>query len=126
MTTVNLGAVWLNKASDLTDAQAFNNVIVLKVAKAKDGSVRALANGRLRIVTTSTEQQVYELTLELCTRTQITWLEDRVGVLMCLRDDRGRKVYGTYFQVTADENVARSDYTNATLTFYESTHSEVV
>lgn len=126
MSTVNLGAVWLNKASNLTDSQRFDNVTGLQAIKANDGDVRALANGRLRMVTTTTLQRQYALTLELATRTQIDWLEAHVGELLCARDDRGRKVYGTYFEVSVDEVIERSDYGNVSLRFTEVTHSEVV
>lgn len=126
MSTVDLGAVWLNKASDLTDSQSFDNVTGLQAMKANDGNVRALANGRLRMVTTTTMQRQYSLTLELASRTQIDWLESHVGVLLCARDDRGRKVYGTYFEVNVDEMIERSDYADVNLRFTEVTHSEVV
>jgi hypothetical protein len=126
MSTVNLGAVWLNDANDLTDSQSFNNVTGLTFIKGNDGDVRALANGRLRLVTTTTTRRSYALTLELCTRTQVTWLEDHIGALVCARDDRGRKVYGTYFEVNVNENVARSDYADASVRFTEVTHSEAV
>ncbi len=126
MSTVNLGAVFLNAANNLADSVSFQNVTGLTYLKGTDGDVRALANGRLRLVTTTTTRQSYALNLELCTRTQITWLQDHIGALVCARDDRGRKVYGTYFEVTVDENVARSDYADASLRFTEVTHSEAV
>jgi hypothetical protein len=126
MTTMVYGAVWINLASALTDVQSFSNTTMLKVTTEQDGSVRRLANGRLRAVLGATEPRTWELQFELCSRTQITWLQDRVGQLVCVRDDRGRKVYGTYFAVPVNETIARSEYGDVTITVQETTHSEAV
>lgn len=120
------GAVWISLASDLTDVQSFQNTTMLKVTTEQDGAVRRLANGRLRAVLGATKPHTWELNFELCSRTQISWLQDRVGQLVCVRDDRGRKVYGTYFAVPVTENVARSEYGDATITLTETTHDEGV
>lgn len=126
MTTVNLGAVFLNAANDLVDVQSFQNTIGLVATKSRDGEIRALANGRLRLVLRATTARSFNLRFELCTRTQVTWLEDHVAQVLCARDDRGRKVYGAYLSVPVTENVARSDYADIDIVFTEVTHSEVV
>lgn len=126
MTTIILGAVWINLASNLTDVQTFSNTTGLKVDTDQDGAVRKLANGRLRAVLGATKGRTYELNFELCSRTQITWLEDRVGQLVCVRDDRGRKVFGTYFSVPVTELTTRSEYGSVTLTVAETTYDEGV
>lgn len=126
MATVTLTALWLNLATNTADYQAFQNPVALVVKTTKDGSVRKLANGRLRAVLGTAKPRVFETQLELCTRTQIDWLEAHVGDLVCVRDDRGRKVYGTYFEVPVTENVFRSDYGDVALVITETTHSEAV
>lgn len=83
-----------------------------------------MANGRLRAVSRSGTARAYELQLELCTRTQIAWLETYVGQLVCVRDDRGRKIYCTYFAVPVTENIARADFGDVTLSLDETTFSE--
>jgi len=120
------GAVWINLASNLADVQTFQNTTMLKVTTEQDGSVRRLANGRLRAVLGASQPRTWELQFELCSRTQIAWLQDRVGQLVCVRDDRGRKVYGTYFSVPVTENVMRAEYGDATITLTETTHDEGV
>ena len=126
MSTVTLGAVFFNAAANLADSMGFGEVVGLGFTKAQQGDVRALANGRIRMGTTSAKRQSYDLEFELLTRTQIDWLVAHVGQLLCVRDDRGRKVYGTYFDVEVTENVARADYGDAALQFTEVTHTEVV
>jgi hypothetical protein len=126
MSTVVLGAVFFNSAANPSDTMGFPEVIGLGFTKTQAGDVRALANGRLRMVTSSAKRQSYDLELELLTRTQIDWLVAHVGQLLCVRDDRGRKVFGTYFGVRVDEIVARADYGNASLQFTEVTYTEAV
>lgn len=126
MSLVNLGAVWLNSVEDLDDGVGFDNVTGLNLVTSTDGDVRALANGRLRMVTTTTSRRQYALLLELCSRPEIDWLEAHVAQLLCVRDDRGRKFFATYFEVNTTELIERSDYGDVSLRLTEVTYSEAV
>lgn len=126
MTTVNPGAVVLSDAYNLTDAMAFKEAVVLEVATGKDGNVRAGANGRIRLFLSDTRRRTFNLQFELISRAQADWLEAHVGELVCVRDDRGRKVFGTYLEANVKELTLRSDYTDATIRVDEVTHPEVV
>lgn len=124
MPVVNLGAVWLNDGLDPSDYKSFQNTTGLEVETARDGTVRRLANGRLRLVLGSAAPHTTSLTFELCDRDQIDWLEQHVGRAVCYRDDRGRKYYGVYLEVSVRENVARQDYADANITLAEVTYPE--
>lgn len=125
-TIVNPGAVVISLASNSANAVTFQNATALKATKSVDGTVRKLANGRYRAVVRDGSRRTYELALQLCDRNQIDWLEDHVGAVVLVRDDRGRKVYATYFEVPVQELTFRTDYGDVTLTITEITHKEDV
>jgi hypothetical protein len=123
--SVTLKTVWLNLASDLTQSQSFPQLSALNIATTQPGEVRTYANGRLRLVTRAGLARAISLTLPECDRDQIAWLENNVGKLMLVRDDRGRKIWATYFTMPVDENRYNMDG-NITLALNEVTHSDVV
>lgn len=121
---VTLNEVRLNVASNMSDSMAFQNVTEFKVAVAQQGEVRALANGRLRAVRRAAKPSGASFKFELCTREQIDWLEDKVGQLLCFRDDRGRKMYGLYWAAPVAESIVRVEYGDVEIDFHEVTHTE--
>jgi hypothetical protein len=126
MTTVTLATVWLNLASDLSDYEYFSNMSSLQADKEQVGEAREYANGRIRLVLKSAVKRSIHVTLPVCTRAQIEWLEDNAGSLMCVRDDRGRKFWGTYFTLAVTERSEDIDSGDVTFDFREVTHSEAV
>lgn len=125
MATVTLSTVWLNLASDPTVYLSLPTMASLTIATGQDGEVRRLANGRLRLVKRAGQARSASVDIEGATRTEVDWLEDHVGDLVCVRDDRGRKFFGVYMGVDADE-IRGNDYANVSLALTEVTHSEVV
>lgn len=101
---VTLKTVWINLASDLTQYQSFNQLAALKVETNQPGDVRRYAGGRMRIIRKAGISRAISLSLPACTRAQITFLEANVGQIVCVRDDRGRKIWATYLAVPVDEN----------------------
>lgn len=125
MATVTLGTVWLNLASDPSVSLSLPTMATLTINTGQDGEVRRLANGRLRLVKRAGQARSASVDIEGATRTEVEWLEDHVGDLVCVRDDRGRKFFGVYMAVDADE-IRANDYANVSLALVEVTHSEVV
>lgn len=126
MTTVALTTVWLNLATDLSDYQSFSYMSGLNVNTMRPGTDREYANGRLRLVLNGSTRRTFQLTLPACTRDQIDWLELHTAELMLVRDDRGRKVWGTYFKMSVSEKSADTDSGDVEIEFKQITHSEAV
>lgn len=124
--TLDLRTVWLNLASDLTDSVAFPSMASLAFAKAAQPEVRRLAGGRRRLLRRVGDVRTFSLTLPGLDRAQVAWLEGHVGDVVCVRDDRGRKVYGVYTQVEVQEYPTRPDLAGASVTLVEVHHAEAV
>lgn len=125
MATVTLTTVWLNLALDPTVYVSLPTLDGLSVERAQDGEVRVLANGRRRLVRRAGVGRSASLEVRAATRAEVDWLEDHVGDLVCVRDDRGRKFFGAYLVVEADE-IRGNDFADVTLALSEVSHSEAV
>lgn len=125
MATVTLGTVWLNLAADPTVYLSLPTMSSLSITTGQDGEVRRMANGRLRLIRRAGQARSASVDIDGATRTEVDWLEEHVGDLLCVRDDRGRKFFGVYMSVDADE-IRANDYANVSLALTEVTHSEAV
>lgn len=125
MVTVTLTTAWLNLAADPAVYVSLPTLDGLSVEKAQDGEVRALSNGRRRVVRRAGVGRTASLEVRAATRAEVDWLEEHVGDLVCVRDDRGRKFFGVYLVVAADE-IRGNDYADVSLSLSEVTHSEAV
>jgi hypothetical protein len=85
-----------------------------------------LAGGRERLVTTAGSPQSYGWKMSRVDRAQIDWLEDHVGRVLCVRDDRGRKFYGTYLSSPIDEANWSKTRGAVDLSLRSVTHTEAV
>lgn len=125
-TAVILGTVWLNVADDPTDFLSLPTMSSLSVTTEKSSEVRRLANGRLRTITRAGgPRRRVAVSATYVTRAEVEWLEEHVGVLLCVRDDRGRKVFGVYHTVQIDEHRGIEDG-GVSLSVDEVTYSEAV
>src|SRR5690348_4546457 len=97
--TVALDAIWFNLASDPTDSLALKVVTQLQPSTSQAGEVRPMASGGLRLVLQASRPRGYNVGVTLASRDQIDWLEAHVGQVLCVRDDRGRKFFGTYLDM---------------------------
>lgn len=125
---VSLGALWLNSAIDLSDGCSFAYVTDLNPGKDVAGESRTGPSGRMRAVLTGGgfPSLSFKWDLSGLTDAQIGWLESHVAQLMSVRDDRGRKWYGTYFSVPVTESVSWRGRDDVSLTLVEVTHDEAV
>ena len=121
MATVTLGTLWLNLAAD----PSVPLMSALQVTTSRKGEVRRYTTGRLRSVVQVGKAQSVSATLPSCTREQLDWLAQQQGELLCVRDDRGRKLWATYYEVAVDEHRHNKEG-NVSLTLNEVTHSEVI
>lgn len=123
---VTLTTVWINLAGDPTVSVSFSNMATLTVTKTIQGEIRRYANGRTRAVTRAGVTDSAEVNLPYCDRTQITWLEDNIGQLVCVRDNYGRKFFGIYLTVPVQEIRHTPNYGNVTLSLGEVYFTEAV
>lgn len=126
MTAVTLGTAWLNVASDPSDWVSLPTMSSLSVSTMQAGDVRRLANGRLRSVTRAGQMRSFDLSVESAPRAEIDWLEDHVGQVVCVRDDRGRKVFALYFAVDVEETRGNADLGGVSVSLTEVSWSEAV
>lgn len=84
MTAISLDHVWINLGADPSDYREFPNMAALSVTTAKAGEVRRYAGGRTRIVRRAGAKRAVSLAIPLCERSDIEWLEEHAGDLVCL------------------------------------------
>ena len=89
------------------------------------GEVRTYAGGRRRAITGVGEAGTYTFTLLLVSRTSADTLRGWKGQLVQVRDHRGRKFYGVYFETPTAEYVDRSLW-NVSITLSIVTYDEGV
>jgi hypothetical protein len=124
--TVTLGTLWLNLASDLSQSWSFPMLSSLQSSPTVNTTSRLYAGGNYRQVTTPGRQSSLAVTVSAATADDRQALEfDLVGVLLCVRDDRGRKFYGFYTNPQVAEHQFDAECEIA-LTFAEVTVSEAV
>lgn len=125
MASVSLGTVWLTLVSDQTDSVSFVAMTQLTSTPQNAGQVRRYASGRTRAVVPVGVPNQFQLVAAACSRDVIVWLESHTGQLLLVRDDRGRKFYGTYFQPGTAEHAYDLEG-DVSLTIDEVSYSEAV
>lgn len=125
--TLQLCAIWMNDATEPADLCNFRyaeDSFGLTVTPRAE--VRQLANRR-RVVRRGTRTYTaIGLSLISCTPTQIQWLVDHVGEIICVRDHVGTKVYGTYLELPREVLTRVRDKANVKLTIEQITFSEAL
>lgn len=124
MASVALRDLWLHNANDLSDSitlwLADESALVYVL-----GEVRRYANGRRRTVTRVGQSESVRVTVHISDRTQYDQLKDWCGSLLMLRDKRGRKLWGSYFDLDVTELVP-STFLAVAFTFEAATYDEAV
>lgn len=124
MASISLDTVLLGPVADLT-SQVRLDVASLRERDGKSGEVRTYANGRRRAVARAGRLRTVVLQAEvLRNRVLLDALRDWEGQTVLLRDPRGRKVYGVFYDLEIDENIT-TDLAIVSLTLTETTVSEV-
>lgn len=104
MVHVALHTLWLNLVSDPSQRQHFDLMNAMQVTTTQLGEVRRYASGRQRSVRQAGRTRAITATLPACSVEQIKWLQDNQGETLCIRDDRGRKLWGVYYSLPVDEH----------------------
>ena len=121
---VRLSTVWLNDLGNVSDYIVFENLAAMTVNKAVTGDVRRLAGGRRRLVRRKGKAYTHTLTLDHCDAGQRAWLDAHVGQVICIRDDRGRKVFGVYAQSDVTEHKYSDELGTVQIAVREVFHAE--
>lgn len=74
------------------------------------GEVRTYAGGRRRAVTSAGEIGKYKFTLRLVARADVETIRNWAGATVQVRDNKGRRFFGTYLIVTISERVGDSTF----------------
>ena len=123
MASVTLGDFWLNLASDPSQF-----VVIRRAAStwstSQSGEVRQYASGRLRTISRGGRTGQTTAHVRTTDMALIATLTDWIGQTVCVRDERGRKAFGVYFDVPQTDDVARRVEFDLTIT--HTTFSEAV
>lgn len=122
---VNLRAIWFNPVTDPADYLALRFVTGFSRAVETPGRVARGAGGRVRVIRQAGRAVQWGLGFKALTRAQVGWLDARTGQVVCVRDDRGQKVFGTWLSMNVEERLYNKEC-DVTLTFTEVTYSEAV
>lgn len=124
MASVTLDRVHLSLADDLTSSVAAFSSGRSEVLSVP-GSVRRMANGRLRVVSRAGSSSEIGATLRNLSPTQVALLRSWVGRTVLFRDVWGRKVWGAFFSVNVTDYKDRLAQ-DVELSISEVTYSEAV
>lgn len=125
MAAVQLKAVWFNVVADPSDSLALRHVTGFSRVPEKPGEIVRGAGGRVRFIRQAGRSVEWSLGFKVLTPAQKQWLEDRIGELMCFRDDRGHKIFGVYQSVDVTERLYNHEG-DVSLSVTELTYSEAV
>lgn len=117
--------VIINDAADANDYYPFVLQTSAVRSVAQVGEVRRYAGGRYRAISRIGKQKGYVADFKALTPDQVTWLENKVGRVVCLRDFSGLKLFAVYFEVSS-EGIRGSYLCNVSLTLQGVTYTESV
>jgi hypothetical protein len=104
-----LSTVWINSMTDRSDYINFPLMTGLQRTRTADGSRRVYGTGRKRNVGTAQVTNDWTLALPHLTAAQILWLENHVNTTVIVRDDRGHRIFATYYSVPVTEHAIPVD-----------------
>lgn len=131
-TGLELSAIWLNTASDLTDVQSFEYTgDSLSANSRARAEIRQLASRRRLIRQggtggTADLAESMAITLVRCDQQQAAWVRAHTGVLMCVRDHIGSKFYGAWLEAPREIATAYRDRIDVKISIDQITHTEAV
>jgi hypothetical protein len=115
----------LNAVEDPSNYVTFRFLTQFSRQQTKPGRIQRMAGGRTRVIRQAGMSRSWDLGFKYVTPEQKEWLEDHSGVVMCVRDDRGHKMFGTYLGVDVSEWMYNHQG-EASLMFQEVSFSEHV
>lgn len=127
MAEITLTDLWLHDATDLS---SFVQLPLNKLSSVQGevaGSVRRYAGGRLRFIRRPGDKDSLNVSLVMVSQTTADSINDWTGKLLMLRDPKGRKLFGTYRNVSIGEKAGPVDKVRSvSFRFEEVTETEEV
>ncbi|HEY9249255.1 MAG TPA: hypothetical protein VIO38_08995 [Rariglobus sp.] len=123
---VDIRAVVFNDVADPSDRLALVYVRQFQKSPEVSGEFRRGAGGRVRLFTRAGRAVSWSLAFGSVTREQSAWLDAHQGRLLCVRDDRGGKLFGSFLASPGQERTWSKDADSVSLDFTELTFSESV
>lgn len=89
----------------------------------QEGQVERFAGGRFRSIATEGVRGQQTFTLRDVTDTQLATLQAWIGLTVLVRDNRGRRMFGTYYNVGYQDRMSVGLY-DVSITLNEVTYNE--
>lgn len=124
MATLTLDRIWINLYSTGAGVGAQSGPVKPR-AHQTSGGVRQYAGGRQRSVSQLGEQTQYEVTVKMLAASTVDLLRTWAGSTVEVRDNRGFRMFGVFYQVQVVEK-KRPDLYEVKLVLYGVTASEGV
>ena len=124
MTSLTLDRLWVNQYSTGQSVGA-NSAPVKPRTHTTSGGVRQYAGGRQRSISQEGEQTQYEVLLKMLASSNVDTLRQWAGSTVEIRDNRGFRMFGVYYQVQVVEK-KRADLYEVKLIVFGVTAAEGV
>ena len=104
MASVELTQVWLHEAEDHDE---FVRLLARNISATPERKVerRPRAGGRVQMVSTPLRHRTVTFDAIQVPRSDIGWLDDRLGDMLMFRDPRGRVLFGFLADLPTDEHL---------------------
>lgn len=122
-TVVEFRTIHFQRAEDLSEGIELRWLDIDESATI-DGQIEHFAGGRSEIVIGETDVVAERIVLPWVDRTSLRWLKRHRGELLLMRDSRGRKIWGTFFALSASEHRQVDRLRTVVLTFEHATYTE--
>ena len=122
MASVTLTRTWVNLVATGEAVSAWTGRDKAR-EYSREGEVRRYAGGRFRSITAAGTRGQQTFRLRDVSQTDVDTLVSWIGQTVIVRDNRGRRMFGTFFSVPVTDRMDTSYY-EVTLTVFEVTYDE--
>ena len=109
MATLTLTKVWVNRL-DTGEAVSAQSTPERSRSHGLAGEVRTYAGGRQRAIAVAGEQGQFNVVLRFVSLTTVDTLRSWIGIPVQIRDHRGQRFFGVFFDVPVTEHRSPADY----------------
>lgn len=102
MATLHLDRIWVNRL-DTGQGISGYSAIGRQRTKNREGQPVNLASGRIRSMTTGGVGGTFAFGMRALTLSTVEELEDWAGIAVQVRDHRGQRFFGAYYEVATSE-----------------------